>query len=60
MCFPEDIQYERWLETGQVNTIGDIPIEDWPLEDKEAYDISDPKHPDHYDTFCDISDLAEF
>lgn len=63
MIFPEDIQYERWLETGQINTIGDIPIEDWPLDNEPdiydvdtGYDISNPKHPNHYDVYSEIAD----
>lgn len=60
MIFPEDIQYERWLETGQINTIGDISLEEWPLDENDAYDISDPKHPTYHERYSDISDVYDY
>ena len=45
-----DREYDRYIETGEIATIADYSLEDWP------YEISDPKHPNYYDTYSEIAD----
>ena len=52
----EDIQYERSVDNCG-GTIADYSLEDWT--DDYGYDITDPKHPNHYDICSEISDSYE-
>ena len=66
MIFPEDIQYERWLETGKVATIGEYSLEDWPypefseISEDSGYEMNDPKHPTYHERYSDYSDTYDY
>lgn len=50
--YPDDSdrEYDRYLETGEISTISDYSLEDWP------YEKDDPKHPNYHGTYSEISD----